>query len=76
MGDLGCAIASSLGGITLAKVTEAGFANAKANAERIREGQSIASLPDTPLAEGRDALVIAAGPSLHESERAARVGPA
>jgi hypothetical protein len=68
--SLGRTIAASLGSITLQKVTEVGFANARANAERIASGQSIAALRDTPLADGGDALVVAAGPSLHRIDTA------
>jgi hypothetical protein len=68
--SLGRAISASLGPITLSKVSEVGFANARANASRIASGQNIAALRRTPLARGRDALVIAAGPSLHRFETA------
>ena len=56
-GSLGRAIAAELGPITLQKVSEIGFANARANAERIAKGQSILALRDTPLVEGQNALV-------------------
>jgi hypothetical protein len=63
--SLGEAISHSLAPITLGKVREVGFANASLNETRIRAGMSIAALRDTSLMEGSDALVIAAGPSLH-----------
>jgi hypothetical protein len=68
--SLGRAISASLGDITLRKVSEVGFANARANAPRIASGSSIADLQQTSLALGTDALVIAAGPSLHRIEAA------
>lgn len=69
-GELGRRIASSLGNITLEKVTEVGFANALANGPLIANGKSILALRDTPLMEGEDALVIAAGPSVHRFDTA------
>jgi hypothetical protein len=72
-GALGRQIASQLGGITLMKVTEAGFANARANAEVVARGKSILALRKTKLMQGSDALVIAAGPSLHRQEVAAQI---
>lgn len=67
---LGRRIASALERITLEKVTEVGFANALANAPLIASGRSILALQDTTLMEGTDALVIAAGPSLHRVDTA------
>lgn len=69
-GALGRRIASSLGDITLEKVTEAGFANAMMNAPIIANGKSVMALQSTPLMEGEDALVIAAGPSVHRFDTA------
>ena len=70
-GTLGRKIASSLEGVTLHKVREAGFRNAELNADRIAAGRSIMELRSTPLADGDAALVIAAGPSLHRTNVAA-----
>jgi hypothetical protein len=72
-GGLGRRIAAGLGEITLEKVSEVGFANAQQNAELITKGKSILALRDTPLMHGRDAVVIAAGPSLHRQPNAAAV---
>lgn len=72
-GDLGRRIASRLGSITLEKVTEVGFANARLNAPRITAGKSIAALVGAPVGEGADALVIAAGPSMHRFPETARL---
>ncbi len=69
-GGLGQLISSQLDKITLEKVTEVGFANARANAPLIAQGKSIAALQTTPLVEGDDALVIGAGPSLHRHDTA------
>lgn len=69
-GNLGQRIAAGLSEITLHKVTEVGFANARANASLIANGKSILALQDTPLLEGDNALVIAAGPSLHRNDNA------
>lgn len=68
--SLGREISASLGAITLRKVSEVGYANALANGARIAAGRSIAALRETSLAVGTDALVIAAGPSLHRFETA------
>lgn len=70
-GELGRQIAAGLEAVTLAKITDVAFANAAANADRIRAGRSIAALPTTSLADGGHALVIAAGPSLHRRDTAA-----
>lgn len=69
-GALGKKIASALGEITLGKVREEGFANAAVNAPLIARGKSIAALRETELFQGSDALVIAAGPSLHRQDAA------
>lgn len=69
-GTLGRRIASALENITLEKVTEAGFANALVNGPLIANGRSISALQDTLLMEGEDALVIAAGPSVHRFDTA------
>lgn len=67
-GGLGRRIAAQLAAITLEKVSEVGFRNARANAARIARGKSIRALQETPLVAGEDALVIAAGPSLHRHD--------
>lgn len=67
---LGRRIASALGGITLEKVAEIGFANAQAHSNLIANGNSIEALQDSPIMEGDDALVIAAGPSIHRQDTA------
>lgn len=72
-GALGRRIAASLEPLTLEKVAATGFANARTNAEAIARGRSIAALRSTPLMQGRDALVVAAGPSLHRQETAATI---
>src|SRR2546425_8112576 len=64
-GALGRWIASVLEGLTLEKVADAGFASAVANTALIASGRSIMALRDTDLMQGENALVIAAGPSLH-----------
>src|SRR5689334_10027853 len=64
-GALGRRIAEELDWITLMKVTQAGFDNARANSERILQGKSILALRESPLMKGDDALIIAAGPSIH-----------
>lgn len=69
-GHLGRQIAAGLGRITLETVSEVGFANARASAASIAAGKSILALQNTPLIEGEDALVIAAGPSLHRRDTA------
>jgi len=69
-GTLGRRIASALEGITREKVTETGFANAVVNGPLIAAGAGILALEDTLLMEGEDALVIAAGPSLHRFDTA------
>jgi len=71
-GTLGRLFAAQLAEITLEKVTEAGFANARANAALISKGRSIAALQETSLMQSTAALVIAAGPSLHR-KHAARI---
>ena len=69
-GALGKRISLAMHGITLEKVSEIGFANAKANASRIAKGKDIFALHETDLMEGDTALVIAAGPSLHRNDTA------
>ncbi|MBE7554833.1 MAG: motility associated factor glycosyltransferase family protein [Anaerolineales bacterium] len=69
-GSLGQRIAERMSGITLLKITELGFANAQTNSAQIATGKSIASLQETSMLAGDDALVIAAGPSLHRNDTA------
>jgi len=69
-GRLGRRIASALGSLTFEKVSQVGLANAVANSARIATGSSVLALRQTPLAQGEDALVIAAGPSLHRQDTA------
>jgi hypothetical protein len=70
-GSLGRRIAEEMDVLTLEKVTKVGFANAQANARVINEGKSILELRHSPLMVGENALVIAAGPSLHKGDTAA-----
>lgn len=72
-GGLGRKIASELGRITLDKVSEIGFRNATRNADVIAQGKNISTLREGPLLSGSDALVIAAGPSLHQRDTAALI---
>lgn len=67
-GELGKRIAARLEGITLEKVSEAGIANAHVNAPRIACGRSIRELQKAADNQTGDALVIAAGPSLHRQD--------
>jgi len=69
-GLLGRQIASALDKLTLEKVSDVGLANAIANSAAIASGRSILALQDTPLMDSEDALVIAAGPSVHRFETA------
>lgn len=69
-GDLGRSISARLEIITRAKVTGIGMENAALNLEDIRQGDSILALQNTDLMAGSDALVIAAGPSLHRYDSA------
>ncbi len=66
-GSLGRRIASELGSITFNKVSEVGFENAKLNGVHIARGKNILALHDSPIMEGKSALVLAAGPSLHRT---------
>jgi len=68
--QLGRRIASSLGELTLEKVAEAGFSNALTHAPRIASGKSILDLPKALKPTTQDAIVIAAGPSLHRCDAA------
>ncbi len=72
-GVLGRRIAGQLGPVTLEKVSEIGFANARRNQPLIQKGKSLLALGETTLAGPGDALVIAAGPSLHRYDTAAIV---
>jgi len=69
-GALGRQIAAAMEAITFEKVAEEGFVNARTNASYISQGLSIAALAGTPLADGKDALVVAAGPSIHRYDTA------
>ncbi len=59
-----------MAGITLEKVARAGIENARLNAARIASGKSIQELGTGSLVRGSDALIIAAGPSLHRTNPA------
>jgi len=72
-GSLGRQIVAELDRITLEKVAEIGFKNAQANAPLIAKGKSILALRNTLLKESRDALIIAAGPSLQRYDAAKHI---
>jgi len=72
-GSLGRLLSANMAEITLEKISDVGFQNARANAPWINKGKSILTLQDTPLMEGKDALVIAAGPSLHRRDAASLI---
>ena len=72
-GSLGRRIVAQLDGITFEKVAEIGFKNAQANAPLIAKGKSILALRNTLLKESRDALIIAAGPSLQRYDAAKHI---
>jgi hypothetical protein len=65
---LGRRISERLGELTLEKVSALGFANAKANMPAIAGDKSVMALRETPLAAASDALVLAAGPSMHRQD--------
>lgn len=69
-GALGRRIAASMESLTREKVIAEGFENACANAPYISQGLSIAALCQTELAQGLDALIVAAGPSIHRHDTA------
>jgi hypothetical protein len=69
-GGLGRRIAEQLGALTLEKVLSSGLENAKANLSAIKSGKSLAALLPTDVLGKQDALVIAAGPSIHRFETA------
>ncbi|MBI2058269.1 MAG: DUF115 domain-containing protein [Nitrospirae bacterium] len=69
-GDLGRRIAGQLDSLTLEKVGDVCLANAKSNTDAIASGRSVEDLAKTRMAQGEDALVIAAGPSIHRFDTA------
>lgn len=72
-GRLGRRLAGMVSELTVEKIAAEGMENARRNQPLIDQGQSIAALGKTPLADGDAALVIAAGPSLHRSDTAAAI---
>ena len=69
-GLLGERIAAGMATITLEKVADIGLKNAQLNAPLIASGKSIEDLATGSLANASDALIIAAGPSLHRNNPA------
>ena len=69
-GGLGRQIASELEELTLEKVADEGFASAIANMASIACDRTVFDLQKSELMKGEDALVIAAGPSVHRFDTA------
>tara|TARA_Y100001934_G_scaffold152917_1_gene183315 strand:- start:3728 stop:4816 length:1089 start_codon:yes stop_codon:yes gene_type:complete len=66
-GQIGLALVDSMQEITLSKIGDEGINNAHKNLKFLEKGLSLKELRNAPLGEGDQAVIIAAGPSLHKT---------
>ena len=67
-GELGLALVKKMPEITLNRIGDDGLKNAHKNLEYLNKGSSLKNLRNVSLGEGKNAIIIAAGPSLHKTE--------
>jgi hypothetical protein len=66
-GELGLALVANMPQITLNRIGDAGINNAHNNLRYLDKGLSLKELRRAPLGEGDQAVIVAAGPSLHRT---------
>jgi hypothetical protein len=66
-GELGLTLVNNMSEITLNKIGDEAISNAHTNLKYLDRGLSLKELRNAPLGEGNQAVVIAAGPSLHKT---------
>ncbi len=64
-GYLALELVADMGKITLNRIGEVGIANARSNLAMLDRGKSLRALRDIQIGEGDQAMIIAAGPSIH-----------
>jgi hypothetical protein len=72
-GELGMALAADMGRITLDKIGDTGLNNAHKNLRLLDRGLSLKELRNAPLGGNNQAVIIAAGPSLHKTNVAQKL---
>jgi hypothetical protein len=72
-GELGLTLVANMSEITLNRVGDAGINNAHNNLKYLDRGLSLKELRNVSLGEGDQAVVIAAGPSLHKTSVAQKL---
>ncbi len=72
-GELGLILVASMPEITLNRIGDAGINNAHSNLKYLERGLSLKELRNVPLGEGDQAVIIAAGPSLHKTSVAQKL---
>jgi len=73
-GELGLKLVANMPRLTLDRIGEAGFRNARANLPFLDRGRSLRDLRGAAIGAGDRALVIAAGPSLQRRRAADEIG--
>jgi hypothetical protein len=66
-GELALALVANMPQITLNRIGDDGINNAHKNLKHLDKGCSLKELRNVPLGEGDQAVIIAAGPSLHKT---------
>jgi hypothetical protein len=66
-GELGLVLVENMQGITLNRIGDVGLNNAQNNLKYLDRGSSLKELRNAPLGQGDQAVIIAAGPSLHKT---------
>lgn len=66
-GELGLILVENMQEITLNRIGDSGLRNAHNNLKYLDRGLSLKELRNTPLGQGDQAVIIAAGPSLHKT---------
>jgi hypothetical protein len=72
-GELGLTLVASMPEITLDRIGDDGINNARKNLKHLDKGFSLKELRSVPLGEEDQAVVIAAGPSLHKTNVACKL---
>lgn len=69
-GSLAMELVANMGSITLDRIGDVGISNARSNLALLKHGKSIRELRDIKIGKGDNAIIIAAGPSLHRGNAA------
>jgi hypothetical protein len=72
-GELGLELVAGMERLTIARIGQAGFENARRNLAHLGRGRSLRELKGKTIGKGDRAVVVAAGPSIHRTAAAAQL---